>query len=222
VLISPEGGQHEPPRLHDITKPHSLHLDERGLSTSCSTATYSITMSANDYYNPNPHQEQPQPYYRPYNPPPLSQLPSYHSEASSHQHAQRPTDASSVSPFDAPFDDHVYPMDSQTSLEAGSTYYGQGGGGRPAAGSINSFRDDIPLRDHPGMQMKDHDTADHVYDAPAAPPHMMEEARPNRKSGLGYFKSGKKIAWICYIMTTIQVGVFIGEIVKNGMRALTC
>lgn len=113
-------------------------------------------------------------------------------------------------------------MDSQTSFGGDSKYYGQGGGGRPAADSTNSFRDDIPLRDHPGLPLKDSDTTDHVYDSQAPPPHMMEEGRSKRKNGFGFLKSGKKkITWVCYILTTVQVAVFIGEIIKNGMISCT-
>lgn len=182
-------------------------------------------MSANDYYNTRPQQESQQPYYQSYQPP-LQHLPSYHSQAPTYS-SQRPPDASPVSPFEAPFDDHVYPMggmdphrmDSQSTIGGDSRYYGQGGGGRPAADSTNSFREDIPLRDHPGGPLKDNnDVTDHVYDAPVPPPQMMEEGRSKRKSGLGFLKSTKKrIPWVVYILTTVQVAVFIAEIVKNAV-----
>jgi hypothetical protein len=104
-------------------------------------------------------------------------------------------------------------MDSQSTIGGDSRYYGQGGGGRPQD-STSSFREDIPLRDHP---MKDNDATDHVYDAPMPPPNMMEEGRSKRKSGFGFLKSSKKrIPWVVYILTTVQVIVFIAEIVKNG------
>jgi hypothetical protein len=154
-------------------------------------------MSANDYYNPTSRQNQtPQPYYQSYNPqpPPLSGPPSYHSQTPSLHPSlpsRNPSVASPVSPFEAPFDDHVYPaggldgqhrMDSQSTLGADSRYYGQGGGGRQD--SLTSFRDDIPLRDHPRLPPKSNvDMNDHVYDAgdPTVPPHLMEEARPKRR-----------------------------------------
>jgi len=82
-----------------------------------------------------------------------------------------------------------------------------------------SFQDDIPLRDHPGMPAKDNNSTDHVYDAPA--PALMEEGRrrPNRLSGLGkgLLKTKKRIPWVVYTLTLIQVVVFLVEIVKNGM-----
>lgn len=112
-------------------------------------------------------------------------------------------------------------MDSQSTLGADGRYYGQGGGGRPGPESMNSYREDIPLRDHPATPAGKDDTTDHVYDAPAAaPPQMMEEARPP-KSGFGSFKAKKRIPWVVYTLTLIQVAVFIAEIAKNGMLFLT-
>lgn len=114
-------------------------------------------------------------------------------------------------------------MESQSSIGGDSRYYGQGGGGRPGANSSNSFREDIPLRDHPGLPAKDNDSIDHVYDSSIPPPHMTE-GRSNRKSGLGFLNAPKsKITWVVYILTTVQVAVFIGEIIKNGMsRVYLC
>ena len=132
-------------------------------------------MSANEYYNPQsynptsrpPPQQtpSPQPYYQSYNPPnhapSFSSAPSYHSQA-----PPQPHDITSpISPFEAPFDDHVYPLkppgaqrlDSQSTLGPDSRYYGPGG----RQGSNTSFQDDIPLQDHPGAPGKDNST-DHV------------------------------------------------------------
>lgn len=179
-------------------------------------------MAANDYYNPSSRQEQhPQPYQS-YNPPAPSIAPSYHTNPPSRTPSARPEQ---VSPFEAPFDDHVYPMgpqgghqyDSQSSLGGDSRYYGQGGGGRIE--QTNSYEDGIPLRDHPGVPAKDNNATDHVYDAP--PPMQMEDGgRRNRLSGMGMFKKAKgRIPWLVYILTTVQVAVFIAELVKNGMYA---
>jgi hypothetical protein len=109
----------------------------------------------------------------------------------------------------------LHAQGSQSTFGKDSIYYGQGGGGRQPAESQSSFRDDIPLRDHPGVPPKDHmDDDDQVYDRPS---HMMEEARPKRRSGMGFLKAPKKkIAWVVYTLTVIQVGVFIGELAKNG------
>ncbi|KAF4629403.1 hypothetical protein G7Y89_g8742 [Cudoniella acicularis] len=191
-------------------------------------------MASNDYYNPSrPEQSQtPQPYYQSYNPQshtPAPSLPPYATQPPSRAPSARPSDISPVSPFEAPFDDHVYPMgrpnqgrmDSETTLGADSAYYGQGGGGRQQ--STNSFRDDIPLQDHPGVPRKDTGT-DHVYDAadPGAPRHLgsnqyIDDNQSSRRSGAGYpaVPKRKRIAWVTYALTIAQVAVFIAEIAKN-------
>jgi hypothetical protein len=108
-----------------------------------------------------------------------------------------------------------YGMDSQSTLGPDTRFYGQGGGGRPQD-SQTSFRDDIPLQDHPAVPTKDDDATDHVYDAP---PNMTRTGRQNRSSGTGFFKRRPlaKIPWVVYTLTIIQVVVFIAEIIKSGM-----
>lgn len=203
-------------------------------------------MASNDYYNsynqqpPHPHPQQPEPYHsgysspssqtpqpysNAYNPqqPPIPTPPPYRSEAPSLAPTRTPsrlTDISPVSPYEGqPFQDHVYPgsdpgrHQSQNSLGQDSQYYGPVGGGR-AQDSTNSFRDDIPLRDQtPGKAGNDH-----VYDAP--PNDHVYDAEPGRKqqSGpMGFLKNPKRIAWVTYTFTLVQVCVFIAEIVKNGI-----
>jgi len=125
--------------------------------------------------------------------------------------------------------------DSQSTIGADSRYYGQGGGGRQD--SSNSFRDDIPLRDHPGVPRKDTSNVDtdHVYDAgdPRAPTHLnnqqysndpyppVDDGRSKRKSGMGFFKKKGRIPFVTYIFTLVQVIVFIVEIVKNGRASIS-
>jgi hypothetical protein len=201
-------------------------------------------MAQNNYYDESSRQQQPQqPYYQTYNQqqPPLSHLPSYRSQAPSTA-GRPPTEPSPVSPFEAPFDDHVYPMrpmDSQTTLGADSYRYGQGGGGRPGLSGDNSYGDNIPLRDHPRQPGKNDNAGegdgvtDHVYDAPAGleggrgPGYGAATNRAGNGRGGdawvmpldgGDGKRGKKkrIPWVVYTLTAIQVAVFIAEIVKNG------
>lgn len=174
-------------------------------------------MAANDYYNQQPQR----PKYQPYGSDSYSQQGKYERReadlpalptAGNHN---RP-DASPVSPFEGPFDDHVYParpQDSQNSFAQDSPYYGQGGGGRPFD-STNSFRDDIPLQD----QGKKDQGTDHVYDAQQLPPPNRGSSDNRRSGGFGrFFKKGKgRTSWVVYFFTIVQVAVFIAEIVKNG------
>ncbi len=178
-------------------------------------------MAANDYYNPS---SQPYQSYNPtqqYPPAPGSIAPSYHTEAPSRIPSTRTHDITSpVSPFEAPFDDHVYPatstsnrFDSQSTLGGDTRYYGQGGGGHLEPS--NSYQDNIPLREHPGLSQKDNASTDHVYDAPVAPAHLEEGRKKGRISGM-FMNRKTRIPWITYLLTAVQVGVFIGEIAKNG------
>jgi membrane associated rhomboid family serine protease len=167
-------------------------------------------MAANDYYNSGPRTGGQQQYFN--NPlPPLPQ-----------EHGWQPNPHPSTSPFEAPFDDHVYPMKSnaqgsQNSLGQDSAYYGQGGGGR-IQDSNPSFNDSIPLQTHPGRMPKDSDVTDHVYDIgePGTPAHLLNE-RKNKKGGKGLFKRSKgRLPWVTYLLTCIQIAVFIAEIAENG------
>ncbi|PQE21188.1 Rhomboid family protein [Rutstroemia sp. NJR-2017a BVV2] len=188
-------------------------------------------MAANEYYNSyTHHQQEPQPYYSAYDTQ-STVPPSYHSQAPSRTGSTRPAEISPVSPFEAPFDDHVYPaaahrQDSSNSLGQQSQSYGQGGGGRNQDGSIPS-REDIPLRDHPqtlggkdttGDHVYDADSTDHVYDAgeSGVPSHLKNNRRNRMSDATSFGKRKKGIAWVTYTFTFVQVVVFIVEIVKNS------
>ena len=79
--------------------------------------------------------------------------------------------------------------------------------------------DDIPLQDQAQrVPSKDAEMQDHVYDASASQqPRKQRKGRGVRFGELGMMGSGrKKIPFVVYFFTLVQVGVFIGEIVKNG------
>lgn len=165
-------------------------------------------MAANDFYNSHSSQSHGQaPYYQNNN-----GFQSYHSNPSQ-------TAPSPVSPYEAPFDEGSYPlggmnshgMDSQSALGQDSRYYGQGG-------SRTSFREDIPLREHPAGPAKDDEATDHVYDIPPNITGMEDRPRRKGESGNGFFKRPlAKIPWVVYTLTLIQVAVFIAEIARNGL-----
>lgn len=163
-------------------------------------------MAANDYYNTGSRPAL-TPYTNQYNEAPLPPLP--HEEAG----YPKPT----RSPFEAPFDDHVYPMashkPSQSSFGQDSAYYGA-----RATDSNPSFGDDIPLKNNPGVRPHNDNSIDHVYDAP--PPMMANTYASDdgqKRKGMGLLsRNGKRIPWVTYLLTLIQVAVFIGEIAVNG------
>lgn len=181
-------------------------------------------MASHDYYNkplPRPQASSspsPTPYYDRYNqdssstysvPPPYS----------SRQHLGAdwpPQGVPNTSPFESVFDDHVYPINSQSPaasqqhLNAQDTsYYGLSR--TPSDEMRNNQSGDIPLQDR---QTKDAEQPDHVYEAP--------RRRGSRKKGVRFGELGmfgantKRIPWVVYVFTVVQIGVFIGEIVKNG------
>jgi hypothetical protein len=163
-------------------------------------------------YNNFQHSDgaQSQPYYNNinYEDRELPRLPSY-----SPRPGQPIVPQPSSSPFVGPFDDHVYPAShkgSTTSLMANSPYYGQ------QAAAQGASSDFIPLRDQPTSKgtlpmRHTYPSTDHVYDA------GIPEAPPNRR-GFGLFKggTGERTAWVVWILTTIQVAVFIAELAKAG------
>ncbi|KFG78271.1 DHHC zinc finger membrane protein [Metarhizium anisopliae] len=185
-------------------------------------------MASNTYYYDN--SQRPPPSYHSTPDPYLQQAHTpYHSDNSlsaaptiygadgnsnSHLHGQQ----TGQSPFASVFDDN-YAAGSTSTLPHGhqgqypdTAYYGQAGAavGPHAQG-------DIPLQDRAG---KNDDMNDHIYDAPDA--GMAGEGRKRRKhvrvGELGMLGSDKKrIPWVCYVFTVVQVAVFIGEIVKNGI-----
>lgn len=184
-------------------------------------------MAGNDYYygsqqRPPTHDTpSPAPYYNAaYAPSPQSTpAPSYHSgypaPGPSHPYGQR-QQQTGPSPFDTVFDDNAYPMNSRNPTPAASTgdiahqnpYYDTSyqsqGGARP-------YNEDIPLQDRP----KDPETNDHIYDAAGQP--TRQKSHKVRFGELGMFGADKKrIPWVVYALTIIQVAVFIGEIVRNG------
>ncbi|GJN85970.1 hypothetical protein PLIIFM63780_009546 [Purpureocillium lilacinum] len=194
-------------------------------------------MASNEYYygtgqqRPHGGTASPAPYNNAhFAPSPQSTpAPSYHSGNPGHAPFAAPQDhppRTGPSPFDTVFDDHAYPMNSHSRpYAAGSNssmsqqgqyqdtgYYGQAGG----ASSTPHGPNDIPLQDQAG---KGPDFNDHIYDAPEG-----AQRRPRSKKGkvrigeLGMFGADRKrIPWITYIFTIAQVGVFIGEVIKNGI-----
>ncbi|KAM3504631.1 hypothetical protein MY10362_003449 [Beauveria mimosiformis] len=129
------------------------------------------------------------------------------------------------SPFDTVFDDNAYPSNSrQGSHHGGNTpqpglyqdtgYYGQAGAS-PMSSRPN-VAEDIPLQDRPP---KDGEPTDHIYDAPAAPRQRSRRGKGKVRVGeLGMLGSDKKrIPFVVYFFSLVQVAVFIAEIAKNGI-----
>ena len=179
---------------------------------------HSITMAANDYYNlgssnnDNPYSGRDDTSYNPH---------SYNSTPAPPYTTQPPAAGTDrppkQSPFDTPFDDHVYPLDSH---QQSTSSYNMGGHPEDSAAYGPSRTDDIPLRPRPppkDVELGD----DHVHDAPSSgrPTPVPKKKKGNIRLGqLGMFGSNntKRIPWIVYIFSIVHVAVFVGEIVRNG------
>ena len=202
-------------------------------------------MASNDYYyggSQRPHAAgnapSPAPYHNaPFAPTPQSSTPapSYHSGYPTPHASQSPAPygaplgqppRTGASPFETVFDDHAYPMNqrpyaagsagsaSQPGLYQDTSYYGNAGA---PSSSRPHVAEDIPLQD---QAVKNTDFNDHIYDAPDAAQAGREHSKKGkvRLGELGMIGANRKrIPWVVYILTIAQIGVFIGEIVKNGM-----
>jgi hypothetical protein len=166
-------------------------------------------MAANDFYNTSysgtAHQKQ-------------SALPPLPSNQTQH----------SVSPVSSPFDDHTYPPYPTQSSGAPGGYgdtsyhgtsnkpYSSSNRYDPPAGQQDPFTDHnaIPLRHQPKMDGHNlNDGSPTRYNSdPEQYPLPGREKRSKKKKG---WFSGR-ITWVVYTLTIVQIGVFIGELVKNG------
>ena len=166
-------------------------------------------MAANEYYNSTDHGG-----YEPYGrQKPHPQLPSGAFSDYSHN-AESSTALSPISTIHSPFEEPSPYRPYARSQDSGhSPYYASGGGGRET--EPNPFADQIPLRESPTKGSADVTTfQDHLPDDPAirdAPP--TSRSRSRRKKGI----LERKIPWVVYTLTFIQVVVFIAELVKNGV-----
>jgi len=176
-------------------------------------------MASYDYYHskplPPPAPPSPEPSSNPYDSRYNTPAPSYYS-SQQHLAPERPQQSVppvSASPFESVFDDHVYPANahqtgpSRPYQQQDTGYYSMG-----RTGSEDNMQpsDDIPLQNRP---LKDGTYPDHVYEAA---PQRKKSKRGVRFGELGMLGSGKKIPFVCYTFTVVQIAVFIGEIVKNG------
>ena len=153
-------------------------------------------MATHDYYNPS---STPRPHGGDSDGP-LPPLPhDPYAAYSSHPTQPSPRYMSSPTHDDTSY--RPYADQSQQSLQP--PYYSSGGGGREHEPS--AYSDDIPLRNNQSKQSSDLA----IHDMPDDPAIMYRPSRsaarkPKRK---GFF--GNKIPWVVYVLTIIQVAVFI-------------
>ncbi|KAK0652884.1 hypothetical protein B0T16DRAFT_323467 [Cercophora newfieldiana] len=187
-------------------------------------------MAANDYYNQKPL---PDPTFPPTGysggggqQPASSAYSSYSGQPPSY-HSQTPYGGKTQpSPFETPFDDHVYPASthqtpssSQHQLSQQDSDYQRLARVPSDEMAYNQRADDIPLEpqgpNRNGNGIKDTEMQDHVYEAPQRKKSRKRRVRFGELGMLG--SNQKRIPWVVYTLTLIQVAVFIGEIVKNSI-----
>jgi len=166
-------------------------------------------MAANDYFNPSG-----QPQHK--NDAPLPPTPGSHT-----QH--------SVSPVSSPFDDRPYPGQTQssgalggypidtsysnTSYQQPTQYDSSAHINDPYARQPDPFADQnaIPLQNQP---KNDADQPARFNNDPEYYGMGVQPARKKSKKKKGWLSG--RVTWVVYILTAVQVGVFIGELAKNG------
>lgn len=153
-------------------------------------------MAANDYYNTS-HRPGLQPYQ--------SSASSFTTNPSYHDHVG---DTTPPAPSRSPFNDHAYPYDHPP----------QSSSGRLRAEDADPFEDQnaIPMSGRGKM-------ADSTTTLAPILPHQMEDPlvtkidprKQKRRSREGRWFKGR-VTWVVYVLTVVQVIVFIVEIIKNG------
>ncbi|KAI1430979.1 rhomboid-domain-containing protein [Xylaria sp. CBS 124048] len=183
-------------------------------------------MAAKDYFGASSsqyHRDQYEPSFSSSTNPP----PTYHTYQSYPQNVYAdpadPLPTGPASPFDTVFDDHAYPTQtgarpppesintSEQSFAHDTRYHGAGSDMSPPGGP-----DEIPLQQHNKRPSAFLDEAnDHVYDAdPSIRRHRPGKAHVGFGQ-MGMFGSNKRrIPYVVYLFSVIQIAVFIAELVK--------
>lgn len=159
-------------------------------------------MAANEFYN------------SPYGHPPRYDQVSPAPDPFRRQHAATPV--SSISPY-APSDpDLQHPQHSHQSLSSDpSVYPAAGGRGNNEA---DQYADNIPLKSHApygSSPYANEPPASYMQPTRLPPsPEVIEPQMNRTRKKKGFFQ--KKLPWVTYTLTTVQIVVFIVELVKMG------
>lgn len=162
-------------------------------------------MAGNEYYNTN--------YYG--NPPRYDDLSADH-DSFRRQAATPASHTSHVSPFETSDSDLRHPEHSHQALASDPSAY-------PAAARANEhdyYSENIPLNEHEQGHYANGPPPEWMRQPTHYPPspEMMEvpiDPEGKRKKKKGFFK--KTLPWVTYLLTIVQIVVFIVELVKNGM-----
>lgn len=136
------------------------------------------------------------------------------------QHLGSPQQTQGISPsspletdFDDPYASKSNSASRQHLNDPNAPYQASSNPYSPSEDALNANA--IPLQDRAAKDPT-YDT-DHVYEAPRRSKSKKQGVRFGELGMLGSY--GNKIPWVVYIFTAAQVGVFIGEIIKNGIAS---
>ena len=170
-------------------------------------------MAANEYYDTSSNSQ------RTRVDAPLPPLPNpYSSYTSSSQQYK-------ASPISSPFDDPSYRphgRQSSQSLASNNAYYGAGGSGHDY--DARTYSDDIPLRTQRRKSSSDLLNSNpgpldsEVQRPPLGPRKKSRTGATRRKNKKGLWSG--RIPFAVYFFTTVQIVVFIAELIKAGEHTL--
>jgi membrane associated rhomboid family serine protease len=160
-------------------------------------------MAANEYYNTstsNHHIAQQQNDLSPPSPPPASTKPP--TSLYTNYPLNSPYSATG-GPLDSPYDNSRYSRD--------SSYQGVAGG---TLQDDRQYADNIPLKSsNPRPYSEDHLVGQNTQYPPSPESQHPSKSSRRRKKKQGWFSG--KITWVVFVVTLVQIGVFIGEIIRN-------
>ena len=182
-------------------------------------------MAANNYYGTPTRDERPAVDYNAPLPPVPPATPGKSSNVTSGtSSATSPiADDAYATPYGQHFNGHhdayapVYeqtPDGHQPYQGSSSEYFGPNGG-RDDYGANNPFADHIPLKTQTSNLSASHQAYNPESDL-GSTEHV--EAGRKRRKGRPETTDGEKrrVPWFVYTMTVIQIGVFVGEVIRNG------
>lgn len=177
-------------------------------------------MAANEYYEssntPNPYDTHrpnllgppspPSASPKPPSPPPASTKPptSLYTNYQSSGRSDLNSPYSATGPIDSPYDTPYHSRDSYHDGVVGGTLQDD-----------RQYADTIPLKSpHPRPYSEDQLVGQHIQYPPSPGSQHLPNSDRRKKRRQGWFSG--KITWVVFVVTLVQVGVFIGEIVSNG------
>ncbi|KAI9658550.1 MAG: hypothetical protein M1829_006776 [Trizodia sp. TS-e1964] len=125
-----------------------------------------------------------------------------------------------VSPITSPYEDQSYPSYRTQRLDSQHSILSEYGAALPRKHDSSIFADSIPLQPQAHGEVDPDWGAHNQYSQPQdrLPGPMGAVGDPGKKNRLSALLTSKgNRTWVVWILTFVQVGVFIGEIIKNSI-----